>query len=321
MTPILNIIYTRGTVAALARFAPLFTGHTGWRYRLVANGCTPDEVALLHRIAAVSDRLSVHDLESGEVVPHGETLCRLADTFTGDEFFGIADSDIVCTGDFTATATALLDDNAAIFGGTPLWARPQDTVLAPDRQEVCGPHIRTPAGLLFGSSYFAVYRRTALDEVQRRCAVTLDKYTAANLGGIDGGFRGFLKDRDAWRSDYTPGKLLNTGFVYLDRQTAYNDFDDLIHIGGYSMATFQEQVSAGQKPAGPAAIRTMLGFNEYRGHMDRKLAVCERTMRSFASIDETGEPWRGGQRLPDELEDQIRVVEDLYARQAHLVAA
>ncbi|KUL29479.1 hypothetical protein [Actinoplanes awajinensis] len=40
MTPVLNIIYTRGTVRALARFAPLFTDHTGWRYRLVANGCT-----------------------------------------------------------------------------------------------------------------------------------------------------------------------------------------------------------------------------------------------------------------------------------------
>ncbi|RSM53955.1 hypothetical protein DMB66_37905 [Actinoplanes sp. ATCC 53533] len=321
MTPVLNIIYTRGTVAALARFAPLFTDHTGWRYRLVANGCTPDEVALLHRIAAVSDRLSVHNLESDEVVPHGETLCRLADTFTDEPYFAFMDSDIVCTGDFTTAATALLADNAAIFGGTPLWARSQDTILAPDRQEVCGPHISTPDGLLFGSSYFAVYRRSVLDEVQQRCAVAFDKYTAANLGGIDDGFQGFLKDRDAWRSDYTPGKLLNTGFTYLGRPVTYTDFDDLIHIGGYSMATFQEQVDAGQEPAGPAAIQTMLGFNEYRGHMDRKLAVCERTMRSFASIDETGEPWRGGHRLPQEMEDQIRVVEDLYARQAHLVAA
>ncbi|KUL29478.1 hypothetical protein [Actinoplanes awajinensis] len=226
----------------------------------------------------------------------------------------------MCTGDFTTAATALLTDNAAIFGGTPLWARPQDTILAADRQEVCGPHIRTPEGLLFGSSYFAVYRRTVLDEVQQRCSVTLDKYTAANLDTIADSLQCFLKDHDAWRSDYTPGKLLNAGLTYLGQPVTYADFDDLIHIGGYSMATFQEQVSTGQKPANPAAIQTMLGFNEYRGHMDRKLAVCERTMRSFARIDETGKPWRGGQRLPDEVEDQIRVVEDLYARQAHLVA-
>jgi hypothetical protein len=70
MTPTVNVLYISGVVEALARFAPLLTEHTGWSYRLIANGCTPDELALLERIAAGSDRLSVYDLGNETVLPH-----------------------------------------------------------------------------------------------------------------------------------------------------------------------------------------------------------------------------------------------------------
>lgn len=319
MNVTVNVIYTRGTVAALGRFAPLLTEHTPWSYRLIANGCPPAEVTLLHRIAADHDGLEVHDLHTGEVLPHGKTLCRLADTFR-DEFFAFMDNDIIVTGDFTEALTALLDSNDAVFTGAAIWGRPQDAILTRAHREVCGPHTRTPDGLLLGSSYAGIFRRDALDAVQRRCQVTLDKYTAADLSSLDPAFLSFLDTHDLIRDDYTPPKLLTLGFAFHERPTAYLDLADLHHIGGYSVATYQRQVDAGTVTAAPATIAEILDFSDTRSHMPRKRAVCDRVLRSFAAIDATGRPCRDGDPLPADIEAEVRLIEDLYAAQAHLIA-
>ncbi|GIF01551.1 hypothetical protein [Paractinoplanes rishiriensis] len=319
MIPTVNVLYIRGVVTALARFAPLLVEHTGWRYRLVANGCTPDEVALLQHIAATSDRLTVHDLHAPEVLPHGTALCRLADTFTGEPFFAFMDSDIAVTGDITATLGPALETHEAVFTGTPIWALPHDLILTDAHTEVCGPHHYSGDGLLLGNSYMAIYHRAAFDAVARHCEATVDKYTRAGLDGLDPGFRAFLTEHHLVRKDYTPPKILTLGFAYTGRPTTAIDCPDLHHIGGFSLATYQQQVTDGTTRATPAAAAEILGFTDARDHMDRKLAVCQRVTRSFAAIDATGQPCREI-TLPGQVEHRVRLLEELYATHAPVVA-
>ncbi|MEH1124825.1 hypothetical protein [Micromonospora sp. CPCC 206061] len=319
MTPTVNVIYIRGTVAALGRFAPLLTTHTPWTYRLVANGCPPDEVALLHHIAAQHEHLTVHDLSTGEVIPLGKALCQLADTFAHEEFFAFMDSDIVVTADITGDLTTLLERHDAVFTGTPIWAQPEDTILTRAHREVCGPHTHTKDGLLLGGSYAGICHRTALDDVRPRCHVTADKYTAADLATLTPGFRGFLADHQLLRDDYTPMKLLTLAFAYTGHTAAYTDIDALHHIGGFSMTTYQQQLDAGTA-ADPATAAEIIDFADTRRHMARKRAVCARITGSFAAIDTTGRP-RRVPTFPPDLEQRIRLIEDLYARHAPTVTS
>ncbi|RSM53954.1 hypothetical protein DMB66_37900 [Actinoplanes sp. ATCC 53533] len=319
-TPTVNVIYTRGTVAALARFAPLFTDHTGWRYRLVANGCTPDEVALLHRIAAVSDRLSVHNLESDEVVPHGETLCRLADTFTDEPYFAFMDSDIVVTADFTPLVVSLLEQGEAVFSGTPLWATRTDTTITPAHRHATGPHHHNDYGLLLGCSYFGIYLRPAFDDVSRRCRVTPDRYTRAMLDTLAPDFRDYLRQNRLLYDDYTPPKVLTLGLAFCGWPALFADLDGLHHIGGFSTAVYRQQMAAGQTATDPATVAQILDFCDDPGLTRRKDDVGERVTRSFASLDATGRPWRL-HRFPDPVEDRLRMIEDLYLRQARHVTS
>jgi hypothetical protein len=316
--PTVNILYIRGTVAALGRFAPLLTRHTPWSYRLVANGCPPEEVALLHHIAGTHERLQVHDLRVPEVLPHGKALCGLADAFPGEEFFAFMDSDVIVTGDFTTALAPLLELNDAVFSGSTIWARPEDTVLTSAHREVCGPHNRTESGILLGNSYTGVYRRDAFDDVCVRCQVSPDKYTTGDLAHLAPEFLAFLAEHDLVREDYTPPKVLTLGFAFLRRPVAYLDVADLHHIGGFSLTVYQQQVTAGTAGSDQATTSEILDFSDDRRHMVRKIAVCQRVTRSFAAMDATGRPWRGGD-LPPDVEDEVRLIEDLYAEQAHLI--
>jgi hypothetical protein len=318
VTPTINVIYVRGAVTTLARFAPLLTQHTPWSYRLVANGCTDDEVALLRRIAANGGRLSVHDLQTPQVLPHGKVLRLLADTFTDDEFFAVMDSDIAVTADITATLGPALDTHDAVFTGAPIWALPHDLILTDAHREVCGPHQYTGDGLVLGNSYLAIFRRDAFDDVARRCQADIDKYTRAGLAGLAPGFRTFLDDHQLIRDDYTPPKILTLGFAYTGHPATYLDCPDLHHIGGFSLTAYQQQLAAGALAATPEATAEILDFADTRDHMARKLAVCQRVTRSFAAIDATGRPCRDI-ALPPEVERRVQLLEDLYAAQAPAV--
>lgn len=317
--PVVNVIYIRGAVTALARFAPLLTRHTPWRYRLVANGCTRSETALLHRIAGPDSRLEVHDLHASEVLPHGKALCQLASTFAGEEFFAVMDSDIALTGDITGTLGPLLETSDAVFAGTPVWAQPGDLTLPDSAREICGPHLYTRDGLLLGNSYTAVFRRDALDEAARRCRATIGRYTRPDLDSLEPGFLAFLASRDLLRDDYTPPKILALALAHAGRPAAYADCPGLHHIGGFSLAVYQQQITDGTLTADPGTTAEILDFTDDRSHMARKLAVCRRVTASFAAIDATGRP-RRDTALPPGTEEHVRLLEDLYAAQAHIIA-
>jgi hypothetical protein len=310
---VVNMIYTPGTVAALSRFIPLLVGNTPWRYRLVANHCGVAEENLLAWHAARSDRLAVHRLTTAEVLPLGKALCALYDQLPAEPIFAFMDSDIVVTGDLAAEFEPLLDQHEAVFSGTPIWAIPADQVLADDQTEVAGPHTHTPAGIALGSSYFGLYRRDTLDRVIRDCLVTLDKYT--DISGCAAPFHRFLADHRLVRRDYVPPKLLNLAYTHLGLPIAYRESMNMHHIGGYSMATYQQataDLAQGNRPANAGEI---LDYADHRPHMTRKTAVCDRLITSFAQIDQTGHAQPPG-TLPQPLEDRVRLIERIYTIQA-----
>ncbi|SDT74446.1 hypothetical protein [Actinoplanes derwentensis] len=317
-TPTVNIIYTRGTVNALGRFAPMFTEHTYWRYRLVVNGCSTAEAALLQRIADTSDRLSVHDLQSVDVIPHGKALCLLADTFTDEPYFAFMDSDIVVTADFTPMVMSLLTQGEAVFSGIPLWATRADTMITEAHRRAAGHHTYNKYGLTLGCSYFGIYLRQAFDHVSRRCRATPDRYTRAMLDTLAPDFRDYLRQNLLLFDEYTPTKVLTLGLEFCNWPAIHVDLDGMHHIGGFSTAVYQRQMAAGQATEDPATVAQILDLCDDPDVTRRKDEVGERITRSFADLDATGRPWRT-RRFPDPAEDQLRMIEDLYLRQARHV--
>lgn len=316
-----NVIYIRGTVGALGRFIPLLVQHTPWRFRLVANGCTPAEVDLLHWYARADPRLRVHDLATDDVLPLGKALCALLADTPPAEPFAFMDSDIAVTGDLAAEFEPLLRRHAAVFSGTPVWAIPTDQVLTGSHAEVAGPHTRTAQGLPLGGSYFGIYHRDALDRVMKACGVRPDKYIHADLHELTQAFREFLDGCGLIYESYVPPKLLNLGYAHLGIPIAYQESTQLLHIGGYSMATYQRLTSTPadlQDPGQDATARPqhaaeILDYAEDRPHMSRKVAVCERLTAAFAALN-TGQPLPVADPFADPaVEARVRRVESTYA--------
>jgi hypothetical protein len=200
-----------------------------------------------------------------------------------------------------------------VFSGAPIWALREDQILADTQMEVAGPHTHTATGIPLGSSYFGIYLRPTLDRVIDECQVTLNKYT--DIYTCAPAFRAFLHARRLVRHDYVPTKLLTLAYTHLDLPVVYHESTAMHHIGGYSMATYQQattDLSTGDRPASAAEI---LDFTEHRPHMVRKTAVCQRLMTSFAHIDH-GRPPHREPAFPTPVEDRIQLIEDLYTRQA-----
>jgi hypothetical protein len=313
-----NIIYIRDTAGPLSRFVPTLVDGADWcSYRLVSNGCPPPEEQILQQVADDLPGVTFASLNSPVVLTHGNALSTLAASYDDGDFFAVMDSDIIADGNFGARLLQWLENHDAVFSASPLWARDVDQVLPDDATEVAGPHVRTPAGICLGNSYFAVYRRAALHRVMAAAAVTLDKYT--DLRTCASGFRDYLARYRLARADYVPTKLLNLGFSYLGLPIAHFDCPELLHIGGFSMATYAQAAerahTAGAATQPAETVATMLDYSDHRPYMSRKQAVCDRLMMSFAAIDRGDRPDRTIQ-FRDQLEAQLRRVEELYAHQA-----
>ena len=64
-----NVIYTPGTVRYLTPFIASLLRWSDCRYRLVANGCSDDEVKLLSAVADLDDRLELLVMPEKRMVP------------------------------------------------------------------------------------------------------------------------------------------------------------------------------------------------------------------------------------------------------------
>jgi hypothetical protein len=306
----INVIYIPGTVGALSRFIPLMVHNSPWRFRLVANHCSTSERELLEWYAATSDRLNTYELPgTTEIMPLGKALCALVD-LDQDEPFGFMDSDIVLTDNPATTIEDLLAHNEAVFSGTPIWAQPQDLELTDAHGEVAGPHQYTSQGIPLGSSYFGIYQRPTLQHVRTTCRVQPDKYREQDLTTCAPEFHAYLSTNGLVRRDYVPPKVLNLAYAYLGLPITHCMPEGLLHIGGYSMATYSN--AQDRLATRSATAAEILDYTDDRHHMARKVAVCQRVMAAFASIDAGQQPERHP-TFPQPLQAQVTRIEDLYA--------
>jgi hypothetical protein len=307
------VIYTAGTVDALRHFVPPLLSHTPWTFRLVANGCTGVELETLADVAGTSPRLSVQDLGTDTILPHGEALSvLLADRVPGVDHVGFLDSDILVTADVADGFTRAIQTHDAVFSAPPIWLEPTQSILDDDRTEVSGPYRRTADGLVLGSSYLAIYRQDALRSVMAEYAVTPGKYT--DTTALTPTYQRFLAHHGLTGKVFESTKLLNLAFTVAGRPVTFHDPDSVLHIGGYSLTAFRHALT---DPAASAAAhrrhQDVLDYRDERPYMPLKRAVTERLSAFYTQLVHD-QPLTPQHQFPDELERRVRLVEAHWQR-------
>ncbi|MGI9292699.1 MAG: hypothetical protein ACR2PS_01845 [Pseudomonadales bacterium] len=225
-----NIIYTPDTVRYLTPFVPTLLKWSDCRFRLVANGCSDDESALLESICALDNRLELLVMPEKRMVPHGETLDFLHER-TDSDYFCFMDSDILATGPF-------LDDfrddlnNAEVFSSClPLWHNPADVIIPDYFETMHGIHAYTRSGMTIACDYFVVYDNKAFTEARETTGVGLavigwDEIAPEN--------QKILREMGQKRTSYDSGKALTLLMTRRGSRIRYRESDRLKHIGGFT---------------------------------------------------------------------------------------
>jgi hypothetical protein len=233
--PTFNVIYVPGTVRALFDFVRSLAAHSAYRFRLVSNGCSAEEEALLATQATQHPQLAFASLESETILPHGEALQRLFRNESG-EYFACIDSDIFAQGPFLTEAQSLLTEHVAIFSGLPVWLAPEERVMPRDCAFMSGRFSETADGECLGVSYCAIYRRTALETVMARTGVT---FHARHWSELSVEQRALLATMRLEKRRYDTIKLVNL----MLRQSGFSlrlcPEANLVHVGALSSAALR----------------------------------------------------------------------------------
>ena len=243
-----HIIYTPGSVQHLLPLVSTLLRHSTCHYRLVGNGCSPDEIAHMERYAEQSDRLSVTRLPGKQQMNHGVALTQLF-TRSSDHYFCFMDSDILAAGDFMAELQPLLAAAAGVFSAWPLMVRNQEKVLQADHKYIGGHHLATPTGVCLGGTYFAMYHRAALTAAMQYAP---DGFGVSYRRQLPWATRSLLKRVAQERLFYDTGRLLNLILIDQGYLLRTLETDRLCHIGSYSMLTHK---ASHPPPASPFSVR------------------------------------------------------------------
>lgn len=226
MTPEFHVVYTPGTVRTLSLFAWSLLEHTDARYCLVSNGCSVLERTFLAALATRDPRLRHRDLGPA-MLPHGEALDLLLEGSSGP-WFGFLDSDLLATGDFV-----LPTPGAAVFTGRPTWVAASEETLGPDFQVVSGTFQRDSRGLPLGSTYCALYDRSALLEARHEARVGFAP------GPLPDRVRQRLAEAGLERSVFDTGKVLNALLALSCVPLSWRPDLPVRHLGGVSFGALR----------------------------------------------------------------------------------
>ena len=224
----LHILYTPRTVELLTPFVPTLLHHSPFRYRLVANGCSDDEVARLEAVAASSDRVEVVRLPGDAVCPHAEAVEALFDRSEGARF-AFMDSDVFAVAPFGEAVTRGVAQSELFTACAQPWSSPFDRATMPGRA-LSGRNL-SAAGRYVGTTFFAVYDRAAVERVRERYGVGFAKYRWASLPEAA---RARLADSDLHYTRYDTAKALNLLLHADGARVAYDALPALVHLGGVS---------------------------------------------------------------------------------------
>jgi len=167
-----NVIWTPNTVR---RLEPFVDSLVDWsehcRFRFVANGCPSDEVALLKKMVARSDRLELEVL-SGACRRHGDVLTDLQRRETG-RWFAMIDTDIYATSRYESHFVEALAGHDAVFSCSPIWGNQEYSVMPRGFQCMSGVYGRLWDGRVSGMTYCGVYDNAKLNECLESFGVDL----------------------------------------------------------------------------------------------------------------------------------------------------
>jgi hypothetical protein len=227
-----NIIFVRGSVAALLPFLRSLLEHTDGHYRLVANGCTAAERSvLMAESAAASRRVEYHEGSVEVVLAHGEMLERLLELESG-EYFVFVDSDVLAIG--PASFDDLLPDEteAARCSALPLWHRPSERI-APAGFRILGGRFVGVEGsdVVVGCSYAAGYRTECLRAIVTNRKIRLARSNAADLP------RDVREELARSNLDFDVYDTLKVANILLHRagsSVSMVELDNIVHVGALS---------------------------------------------------------------------------------------
>lgn len=214
--PTLNVIYTRGTVRCLSLLVWSLLEHSEYRFRLVANGCSPDEARVLQRLAEHAPRCSFLPLPTKGIMPHGQALNYLHAATTGP-VFGFLDSDIFAVDRLPAMLDPVAGRKACFCYPATIGRRRDDVIPETLAQLSC--------------TYFALYDSQAIAQLTDTTGIGFDKYLWSEIPRAQ---RERLTRLSVERPKYDTGQLLSLLLLEAGETPLVVEAPQLIHIGGFS---------------------------------------------------------------------------------------
>lgn len=220
-----HIVVTPGSARLATRAVASLVRHSSFRFCLVGNGLSADEVGVLEQFARATARVTTWHVPERSVLPHGIVLNRLFRE-DADTFFCFADADVFATDRLDEPiGLALRGGYAAVTAGYHLVLDPEE-----DWPGFEGKRLRGPQGETLGVTFFAIYRRDLVEQVAAEYNVLFERYEAfeqlppkvqAKLGG--GPYAA---------PAYDTAKVLNILLHLHGHPIAHLNLPSIVHIGG-----------------------------------------------------------------------------------------
>lgn len=231
MTITFNVLYVPGTVALLKAFpGSLLRWSSSYRFRLIANGCPPEERRLLEQLAASDPRLEYLHLASSEVVPHGVALSRLQE-MEGSGAFAFIDSDVFATGPWQGAVEEGLAQRDAVFSCPPVWSDRDLETMPLDFVILGGCYQHLADGRCLGNSYFGIYDNRRLQQTIDRYGVGFEK---RHWDQVPRRLRKLVRQLGLRTRIFDTGRLLNLLLGLDGGDLAHLPLPQLGHVGGVS---------------------------------------------------------------------------------------
>lgn len=295
-----NVVLTRTTFTYLRYFVASQLAHTEARYRLVANGCPPDQIELMEQFREAHDEqvVEVLDVSPTLMVSHGVALDRVRASRHDGEYFCLIDPDIKANARFVPEFTALLADHAVVTSGTEVWS---DDNVVPDWQvAVPGECFFDRDGFVFGSPHLAIYERAALDGTVGRWNVGLGS-TGPDLAGPA---RARMAEVGRRYFAYDTAKIVNVLLQADGHRLVHRDLRQLVHIGGLahylSPGGYRENAAGEREPKWAV-----------HEHMAARHEVTRYTARALRALADGDPP----PPVPDGLDGSMRSRLELVRRE------
>lgn len=234
---IINIIYVKGTVELLKGFFFTLLKHSDCRFRLVSNGCLPEEELTLAALAESSPRITFYSFANQKVLEHHSCLNKLLE-MEETEYFAFFDSDILATGVFLKEMLEKMGDSDGFFSGFPIWHEDYEIVMPRKFKILGGRFLENHNGLILGFSYCAIYRTQSLKNFIEATGIGFERYT---WDQIPEKYRSVLINLECRNRFYDTGKVLNILMQQQGYFFTYGRTSSIIHLGGISGIALQKE--------------------------------------------------------------------------------